>query len=96
MLDAEVIVDAGEELETVDATDGGPRGRSVLHDEQSFLAVNIEVPLLGVAELIILDDAVDLSVEPAGEWRREVVVSGRCFRTHQWHPVFIHRTTRSK
>ena len=58
MLDAVVIVDAGEGLETVGATDGGPRGRPILHDEQAPVTVDVEV--LGVTDLVVLDDAVGL------------------------------------
>jgi len=58
VLDAVVIVDAGEGLETVGATDGGPRGQPILHDEQGLLTVDVEV--LGVADLVVLDDAVGL------------------------------------
>ncbi len=58
VLDAVVIVDAGQGLETVGATDGGPRGQPILHDEQALLTVDVEV--LGVSDLVVLDDAVSL------------------------------------
>ncbi len=32
-MDAVVTVDAGEGLETVGTTDGGPRGQPILHDK---------------------------------------------------------------
>ena len=58
MLDAVVIVGADEGLETIDATDSCPRDQPILHDEQALLTVYIEV--LGVAELVVLDDAIGL------------------------------------
>jgi hypothetical protein len=39
-------------------TDGGPRGHPLSHDEQTLLAMDVEV--LGVAYLAILCDAVSL------------------------------------
>ena len=56
MLDAVVIVDVGERLETVAMTDGGPRGQPILHDKQALLTVDIKV--LGVVDLVILDGTI--------------------------------------
>lgn len=58
VLDAVLGVVAGEGFETVGATDGGPRGQPILHDEQALLTVDVEV--LGVADLVVRDDAVGL------------------------------------
>jgi hypothetical protein len=60
--DAVVIVDTGEGLETVGATDSGPRGKPILHDEQALLTVDVEV--LKVVDLVVLDDAVGLETIP--------------------------------
>ena len=65
VLDAIVIIDAGEGLETVGATDGGPCGQPILHNEQALLTVYIEV--VWIAHLIVLDDAVGLEETILGE-----------------------------
>jgi hypothetical protein len=57
-LDAVLNEVAGEGLETIDATDGGPRGQPILHDEQALLAMDIKV--LRVANLIMLDNLISL------------------------------------
>lgn len=53
-----VFVNAGERLETVHATDGGPHGRPIFYDEQALLATGVE--MLGVAHFGVLDDAMGL------------------------------------
>jgi hypothetical protein len=56
--DSVFIIAAGEGLETVGATDSRPRRQPILYDEQTLITMDVKV--LGVADLIILDDAVGL------------------------------------
>jgi len=62
-LDALVVIDASERVQPVGAANGGARGQAVLHHQQCLLAVCVEV--LGIAHLVILDDAKGLG-EPTG------------------------------
>jgi len=48
----------GERFKAVSATDGGPGGRTVLHDEEALVTVGFEV--LGVSDLVVLDDTISL------------------------------------
>jgi hypothetical protein len=57
-------VPANKRLNTIEATESAACGLSVLDDDQTLLAVGIEV--LRLADLVVLDDASDLE-EPAGE-----------------------------
>jgi len=62
-LDAVVVIDASERVQPVGAADGGARGQAVLHHQQCLLAIRVVV--LGMAHLVILDDAKGLE-EPIG------------------------------
>jgi len=86
-LDGDLLTDAvfevaaaGEGLQTVDATGGGPCVRPILDDEQALVAIGVEV--LRVADLAVLDDAVGLQetmlgvliVRPIGDVREHKVL----------------------
>ena len=58
LIDAVVIVNASNVLESVDATDGSPCSQPIFDDEQALLTIDVE--LLRFAHLLVLDDAVDL------------------------------------
>jgi hypothetical protein len=58
LFDAVLSVDAGEGIEAVGTTNGGPRRQPILHDEHAPLTVDVKV--LGIADLVVLDDAVGL------------------------------------
>ncbi len=55
---------AGEGFETVSATNGGPGGRAVLHDEEALATVGFKV--LRVSDLLVRDDTKGLEENRRG------------------------------